>query len=94
MLAAHWQSVFADKPTDEGSLDIFRGLMPRLPADIRWERTIRELEELLQRLNNSAPGPDGIPYAAWAATVVAGTDTAVRIKELRDMTPGYPLPGY
>ena len=35
---------------------------------VRWEATLIELEALLPRLRDSAPGPDGVPYSAWSAT--------------------------
>ena len=50
-MADHWNAIFQDKPINTGDLDIFRGLLPRLPDGVRWERTLLELEELLQHFN-------------------------------------------
>ena len=33
----------------------------------RFQATLAELRELLRKYRDSAPGPDGIPYSAWAA---------------------------
>ena len=43
--------------------------MQKVPQSIRiqWFAGLGDVEELLLHLKASAPGPDGIPYGAWAA---------------------------
>ena len=44
---------------------------PKVPPGIVWRIDKAQFRELVARPREGAPGPDGIPYAAWR---LAGTD--------------------
>ena len=87
-LARHWGKIF-DQPTT--AIDIPSGfdmLIPRLNNPI-FDVTLNKVYELLGRLQHSAPGPDGVPYAAWTATadITAGYLHAALLSLLAGCTP-------
>ena len=71
-LRGHWSEVFKARPRDEPLLqqwlaDERAELSPPLsPAtDPRWRIRRRDIRKALDIAPSSAPGPDGIPFAAW-----------------------------
>ena len=71
-LADHWQRVFAGQPLDSGAvMQWLRDTLP--PAALprihprQWRLHRRDVDRAVRLSGNSAPGPDGIPYAAWRA---------------------------
>ena len=43
--------------------------------------TREELQTFVERTRNSAPGPDGIPYAAWKFLGSYGMETLYRVTQ-------------
>eukprot|EP00959_Pyramimonas_sp_CCMP1952_P429706 8999214-Pyramimonas_sp.AAC.1 len=43
----------------------FAHLAPSSPPSVFWALEPEEFQEALSRVGDSAPGPDGLPYAAW-----------------------------
>ena len=67
-LRAHWAPVFKEKDTKPASqrelLKFCPKVDPTLPMPIPDLPTV---ERCLKKAKPSAPGPDGLPYAAWLA---------------------------
>ena len=76
-LIAHWSKVFCDVPhfpeekakniSDKFGIDL-KGIDLVLPSS-------ECIQKFLRRAKNSAPGPDGLPYAAWLACGDSGAST-------------------
>ena len=74
-LRRHWAEVFRAKGIDQPRLQAWldeneqeRGATATSHEDLRHLRVRRrDVRKALKRSNNSAPGPDGIPYGAWRA---------------------------
>ena len=71
-LRTHWSKVFKAKPIT--NLEISQQWMRDTPygfhnrawqEESKWVVTQGGVEKAIQYSNNSAPGPDGIPYLAW-----------------------------
>ena len=70
-LREHWAEVFTARPRDGALLSRWMaeefpegsGLPPL--SDARWRVRRRDVARAIALSPNSAPGPDGIPYAAW-----------------------------
>jgi hypothetical protein len=76
-LKAHWEPIFNGGGGSEEHMLLFKNYIFECPKDI----TIisREQFGLIVKVNrNSAPGPDGISYAAWAAADEKGIDLLYR----------------
>ena len=64
-LGAFWASTFTEKPIDQrGAKEFLRKWAVQLPT-IQWELGEDEFAKVLSKTGDTAPGPDGIPYAAW-----------------------------
>ena len=73
VLRQHWQDVFSARGVDEERLRAWidedlelrrdRGEMQEAMQHVRLQR--EQAEAAIRHSNNSSPGPDGIPYAAW-----------------------------
>ena len=55
--------------------------------------TVDSYEQFLKRVRHSAPGPDGVPYAAWYKTGQTGWKTLQLVGEHMMFTAG-PLEGF
>ena len=71
LLAAHWGPIFAP-PVEVPPMEMLSRLLDfiqQVPQSMRfqWFAGLGDVEELLLHLKASAPGPDGVPYGAWAA---------------------------
>ena len=71
-LRGHWAEVFSARPRDEPLLQQWleeeraTRTTPLSPAtDPRWRVRRRDVRRALKLAPASAPGPDGIPFAAW-----------------------------
>lgn len=66
LVEAHWRSAFTAQPTDDA---LQRRILRFLPehAECAFELSSEALEGPFSRPKWSAPGPDGVRYAAWAA---------------------------
>ena len=66
---AHWQPRFQEKPIHRAALRHFRTHVQRLPDHMReyqdYMPTFAMFVDHIRQLKDTAPGPDGIPYAAW-----------------------------
>ena len=67
-LADHWGKTFAIKQTDTSTAATFlhQFLVPLNIVNLSCP-TVEDFGHFLRKVAHSAPGPDGIPYAAWAA---------------------------
>lgn len=73
LLADHWTSAFARRDV-HGSLANIPEPLPDPPTP-----TARDILGVMRRGRQSAPGPDGVPYAAWAAASFAGARILLRL---------------
>ena len=65
MLADHWRATFALKPGDTNYFDLFKPYVQKVPEGVCWELLEDDVKAMLNKLHNSAPGPDNIRYSAW-----------------------------
>ena len=68
-LREYWSPIFGEKTTDSSAMEQFR---PYIASAREYPLVIpsnAEMIELIRGLRNSAPGPDGIPYAAYRAVL-------------------------
>jgi hypothetical protein len=74
LLKEHWGRVFTAKPTMRHQLrkwvgDELNGHPLPEPTSKQWRLTRAHILQAISSSNDSAPGPDGIPYRAWRACV-------------------------
>eukprot|EP00959_Pyramimonas_sp_CCMP1952_P017522 371969-Pyramimonas_sp.AAC.1 len=68
-LRQHWQDVFAQRPADEQLLE--QGVRDDVPPQVpppdagAWALRRSHVQKALEQSPNSAPGPDGLSFAAW-----------------------------
>ena len=86
VLRRHWGETFRERRVDETLLQEWlnddavapNGLtaaMSRATGDAgRWKVRRKDVQAAIDRAGASAPGPDGIPYAAWKALGPLGCD--------------------
>jgi hypothetical protein len=89
-LTDHWGEVFSKKATCEVTTQHFLH-QHAVPLDLAGAElpSPDDIGFFLQHARYSAPGPDGVPYAAWKATGAHGTTTLHRV--LCEMCSGRPL---
>ena len=66
-LAQHWSRVFAEQKSEE---EAAKEILEHAPKDCHqndWEVSERMLQGVMSSPKQSAPGPDGIPYKAYAS---------------------------
>ncbi|CAK0838272.1 unnamed protein product [Prorocentrum cordatum] len=85
-----WSPVFQAKPSHLQHVKRYleKHIVPYDCTDMD-SPTLGEMKNLISRLNNSAPGPDGIPYMAWKripSSAQLMLDVAIEIVQ------GYPVP--
>ena len=70
LLAMRWGGVFSPQSICREALAHLAPHVQPIPdtRSVRMDATVIDLEALLPRLRDSAPGPDGVPYSAWSAT--------------------------
>jgi hypothetical protein len=67
LLADHWGPVFAAKAIEaEAALEIMPYIQV-IPGGLSWTTDRASFHEIMAKPRDSAPGPDGIPFAAWRA---------------------------
>ncbi len=69
-LARHWSDVFKNNPREEQDIANWLGETvaeeDRLrTSDLDWSSRRKDVRKALQCPGNSAPRPDGLPYATW-----------------------------
>ena len=64
-LEQHWSQTFRHQPIDRGKLDSWLSDVPDFPAHVSEDVDEKTITQAIQYANDSAPGPDGIPYAAY-----------------------------
>ena len=82
-LRTHWREVFRARGIDEARLQVWlaedaaeRGRRAPSHHNLRGvQLTRRHIRTALSTSNNSAPGPDGLPYAAWRRIGDIAVDT-------------------
>ena len=89
ILQSHWSQVFQRKEVGAKLLDQWLEVVyPKGPADVesewrhglpteasgKWEIRRKDLSRAIQQSNNSAPGPDGLPYKVWRELGETGVD--------------------
>jgi hypothetical protein len=76
-LKAHWEPIFNGSGGSEEHMLHFKDYISECPKNISF--ISRDQFDFPIKVNrNSAPGPDGIAYAAWAAADVKGIDLLYR----------------
>ena len=68
-LRAHWSPIFAEKSTCSDSMERLRPFVASAADFPLRMPSVEEIAEILRHTRNSAPGPDGVPFAAYKATV-------------------------
>ncbi|CAK0802619.1 unnamed protein product, partial [Prorocentrum cordatum] len=66
-LTAHWSRVFAPRRVEPDALQEYLPFVQVAPQLSSWTLTYPQFQELVEKLHDSAPGPDGIPYSVWRA---------------------------
>eukprot|EP00959_Pyramimonas_sp_CCMP1952_P007970 167013-Pyramimonas_sp.AAC.1 len=67
LLQAHWSRVFAPRRVEPDALQEYLPFVQVAPQLSSWTLTYPQFQELVEKLHDSAPGPDGIPYSVWRA---------------------------
>ena len=65
VLGNHWGGVFNQAEVQEEEVHKFVSQFSTKFPEVDWNLTEDEFDEMLRHTGNSAPGPDGIPYACW-----------------------------
>ena len=93
-LADHWRQIFDVVHDDHGAGNrLLRQVKPRYDWKLTSPPAKLGIEVFLATAKNSAPGPDGLPYAAWRAAGPAGAATL--FEALSKMAAGVmPLQGF
>ena len=76
-LSSTWSPTFAVEPQidlDKAKQYLADHAVPLDFSDVTMP-TKENFESMLRKIKHSAPGPDGLPYAAWKAAGSAGIDT-------------------
>jgi hypothetical protein len=64
-LGSYWADTFAEKPIDTKAAERFlQQWAVQLPS-ISWELDQAQFMKVIASTADTAPGPDGVPYAAW-----------------------------
>ena len=66
-LAAHWSEIFAEKSSDQEAIDEILCHAEQYTHTEALSLNIEKFKNSILHTRNSAPGPDGIPYACWRA---------------------------
>jgi len=82
VLKKYWQDVFSDKKIDLRLLDAWieeeagdpEGMQEKLKALSQecWDLLPEDVHRAVRSAGKSAPGPDGLPYAAWKSLGILG----------------------
>jgi hypothetical protein len=67
LLRDFWTPAFTGRDTDLAIFDSFAAFVQEAPEDITWEIDFGDFQQILMQMGDSAPGPDGISYAALQA---------------------------
>ena len=69
LASEYWSGVWAARPpVTKGQRDIFlRGYDKKVDPSLCTRPDLAFITEIIDRPNDSTPGPDGIPFAAWRA---------------------------
>ena len=65
LLRAHWQRTFEAQPVDQAAIAELLAFVPVLHGLEHKMMEFDDFEKMVARTGNTAPGPDGIPYAFW-----------------------------
>ena len=68
-LCKHWGDKFKQHPIDSKSAKSFTRVFSKRFPVIQWMLTFAAFVEIVNSCKASAPGPDGVPYAAWSSDV-------------------------
>ena len=76
LMGSHWASAFSAQLCNHAKAsELFVKFAERLPEHSRWTLPEHEFMDLLDKLIDSGPGPDGIRYSCW-------TNARYRIKQI------------
>ena len=65
LLCDFWKPVFRERHIEAtAALEVMKHIVP-VPPDIPWRLDRVQFREMVARPRVGAPGPDGLPYAAW-----------------------------
>ena len=65
-VSRYWGGIFAHKPISAELTEAFLSSWAKPLPKAEWRVPQEEFESLLRKLSDSACGPDGIPFSAWA----------------------------
>jgi endonuclease/exonuclease/phosphatase family metal-dependent hydrolase len=90
LLRQHWQPAFDPPSTTEQAQKALLEYSAAAPSGFDWTFSDDDFDNALFHFRDSAPGPDGLPYSAWAR---AHPDiTAIVRKAFHDFIGGGELP--
>lgn len=75
VLREHWSPVFTKKPHDLQAAEELVASVPRPPPPLLPFPSSDDIMRFLCFATSTAPGPDGLPYAAWAQAGPAAATT-------------------
>ena len=65
----HWSPIFTDSPTDADAQEHLLRHVQALPSDFKHIVDFDSFLKIIRSTADTAPGPDGVPYSAWAASI-------------------------
>lgn len=65
-LRDHWAPTFAESPMCPVAARRLAPFVRPIPDGISWHATVQDMQAVMERARDSAPGPDGIRYCAYA----------------------------
>jgi hypothetical protein len=90
LLQRHWQPIFKAPVTDQKAQAELLHHSVEAPANFDWDITDSDIDFALNHYQDSAPGPDGIPYSAWGKAHDSVKD--ILKAGCREFLQGQPLP--
>jgi hypothetical protein len=67
LLRAHWQGVFTEQLTVDLQINRLLDMIPSAASVSVIIPSAVEIAKYIQKLHDSSPGEDGLPYSAWVA---------------------------
>jgi len=70
-LARHWGQVHTPIRPDHEKEALFLEHVQPAASSVTWELSQEQVFQVIDKLHDSAPGPDGLPYSMWTSNIIA-----------------------